>query len=216
MSTGTPLIRRVLLAGGVCLAGLAPPAVVAAQAKLELTPFFTSYYPLTTLTDDFASSFFGPGVSLKQQSAAGLGARLTYWVSPTLAIEAAGSHIWSTPRIFSADTINLGSTLSGRIVTASVRALYRPARTNLFLMGGVGMVNRGGEIWEDIDQPTAFGGVLGFGVRASVTPKLALYVSAEAYLYSTDPDGSDFDDFPESKFQQDIVVSIGVPIALMR
>jgi len=217
VSTGTSLVRTMLLAGGVCSAGLAAPAALRAQAKLELTPFFTSYYPLATLTDDFVASFFGPGVSVKQLSTAGFGGRLTYWVSRTLGIEAEGSYIPSVPRIFSEkDSVNVASTLSGSIVTGSARLLYRPSRTNLFLLGGLGIVNRGGDTWQDIDQPTAFGGVLGFGVRASVTPKLALYVSAEAFLYSTDPDGPDFDDFPESKFQQDILVSIGVPITLMR
>lgn len=199
-------------------AALATAAIVAspaaAQAKLELTPFFTSFYAVANVTSEFAGD---PSVKEKHFPAPGGGGRLTYWISPTLGIEAAGAFTASGTRIVSTDpTATFGASLSGTVTTASGRVLYRPARTNLFLLFGAGAVIRGGDSWDfpTLTETTDFGGIVGFGVRASVTPKLALLVSAEAMIYSLDVDGPDT--FYDSSTQADIYVSIGVPLALMR
>ena len=218
MSTGTSLVRTMLLAGGVCSAGLAAPAALRAQAKLELVPFFASYYALTNVAE-----FTDPGPPVityteRQTSAPGVGARLRYWTSPKLGIEGAVSYSWSGSRFASDETSDVGSSgLPGTLVHASGRVLYRPARTNLHLMVGAGVVSRGGKTWDFdfIDQKTEFAAVLGFGVRATVTPKLALEIGLEADLYQADPDGSD-DGTYEPKFQTDLLVTIGIPFALAR
>jgi hypothetical protein len=80
------------------------------------------------------------------------------------------------------------------------------------------MVKHGGDAW-DFDsntQLTNIGGVVGFGIRAAITPKLALNIGAEAFIYSFDPDESDdtANGFFEQKMQSDLVISIGVPIQL--
>ncbi len=198
--------------------GLAMAALVAgpaeAQAKLELTPFFTSFYAVANVTSEFAGD---PNTKEKHFAAPGGGARLTYWISPTLGIEAAGAFAASGTRIVSTDQGGtFGASLNGTLAAASGRVLYRPARTNLFLLFGAGTVIRGGDTWDfqEFTEKTDFGGIVGFGVRASVTPKLALLVSAEAMIYSLDVDGEQT--FYDSSTQADIYVSIGIPLALMR
>jgi hypothetical protein len=108
---------------GLVLAGVASPA--AAQAKLEFTPFFGSYYGATTITDDVDND--GSGFQLKQIPAASLGAQLTYWFTPTVGIEGAGTYSWSGVRIYSDDPSPFGFSLGGNVLLASGR-MYRPPR----------------------------------------------------------------------------------------
>ncbi len=55
---------------------------------------------------------------------------------------------------------------------------------------------------------TDFGGVIGFGFRANVTPRFRVNFTGESYLYSFNGGGTN------SKFQSDILVSLGIPISL--
>ena len=68
---GKTVVQHVAIAGLV-LAAVAAPA--AAQAKLEFTPFFGSYYGAMTITDDADND--GSGTKLKQIPAASLGGAL--------------------------------------------------------------------------------------------------------------------------------------------
>jgi opacity protein-like surface antigen len=199
--------------GLATIALVAAGAVVPAHAQYvaELTPFFTSYYALANVDEDGA-------ISERQSAAPGVGARLTFWISPTIGIEAAGAFVASGTKFASSDPDdNVGVSLPGTIITASGRLVFRPARTNLYLLAGGVMVNRGGDTWDyvDITKKTNFGGVVGFGARANVTPSFALNVTVEANIYSSDPDGADGLTY-ESKLQSDIYVSIGVPIGFGR
>jgi opacity protein-like surface antigen len=193
----------LVVAGGVT-------APAHAQYIAEFTPFFTSYYALGTLAESGT-------ISERQSAAPGGGARLTIWVSPTIGIEAAGAYVASGTKFTSSDpSVTGGVSLPGNIITANGRLVFRPARTNLYLLVGGGMVKRGGETWDfaDITKKTTFGAVAGFGARANVTPKFALNVTVEGNFYSSDPDGDGTG--YESKFQSDIYVSIGVPFGFGR
>ncbi len=196
----------------VAIAGVTVPAH--AQYVAEFTPFFTSFYPLMDVGD------FDP-VKERQAAAPGAGARLTFWVSPTIGIEAAGAYVSSGTKLTSDDaSVNAGVSLPGYIINGTGRVVFRPARTNLYLLVGGGMVMRGGDTWDpdvtgvDTQSLTNFGGVVGFGARANVTPKFALNVTVESLLYPCDPDGDG--GAYESKFQSDIYVSIGIPIGFGR
>lgn len=218
MSTKWP--SRVSAIGG-CLAmiGLFAPRGAAGQAKFEITPFFASFYALTTMSNDVNGD--GSGVKIEQTSAPTYGGRLSYWVSRTIGIEAAAGYTKSGIRAFSNDTSTGGVSFSvtGSVVTANARMLYRPPRTNLHFIIGGGIVHRGGTFWKDAHtnsgtKVTTPAAILGAGVRASVTPKFALNVSLEANLYSFDPDGPATEN--KSKFQSDVLLSIGVPITLSK
>lgn len=215
---GKTVVQHVAIAG-LLLAAVAAPA--AAQAKLEFTPFFGSYYGAMTITDDADND--GSGTKLKQIPAASLGGQLSYWFTPTLGAEASGTYAWSGVRLFSADLGGAGFSLGGNVLLASGRLLYRPPRSNFHLLGGVGYVSRSGDIWDvlksnfvGLNGLSTISGVLGFGARAAVTPKVALNVGVEAYLYKLDPDTAGTSLFNKTNMQVDVLVKIGVPLALMK
>lgn len=188
-----------------------------AQYVAELTPFFTSFYPLQEIKFDEVGA---ENVTLKHKTGPGVGARLTFWLSGTVGLEAAGAYVWSSPS-FSAQEQGASAdfSLPGTIINGTGRVVFRPARTNLYLLAGGGIVSRGGEAWEgDEAKKTTFAGVAGFGARANVTPKFALNVTVEGTFYSLDPDGSDADGgtFFQPSFQTDLAVSIGIPIGFGR
>ena len=78
----------------------------------------------------------------------------------------------------------LGATSDAHVILASARAVVRPRRQNFYGLAGIGLVTRGGTFWENADQSARVAGVVGFGVRAAVSPQLSLNFTAEAYLYS--------------------------------
>lgn len=191
------------------LASLAMPATASAQGKFVLTPFVGNYYALTKMATDAFQD--GSNFELKQLSAVAFGGRLAIWISPTIGVEAAATFNQSKPQLLSGDSVSF--TFKGNVLLASGRMLYRPARTNLNLIIGGGIVKRGGDAWQGGEKLTAPAIVAGLGVRAAVTPSFALAVNVEGNLYSFDFDGSG----PNGKkMQADIVVSIGVPITLGR
>lgn len=219
--SGKPVVQGVAVVALV-LAGVAAPA--AAQAKLEVMPVFASYYGTMTITDDADNN--GTGTKLKHIPGAGFGGRLTYWFSQTLGAEASGTYAWSGVRIFSDDpTFTASLSLGGNILLATGRVLYRPPRSNFHLLGGLGVVSRSGEFWDfvrdnigggSLEKLSTVSGVLGFGARAAVTPKLALNVEAEAYIYKFDPQSAGAPLFNKTNTQVDVLVTIGVPLALMK
>jgi hypothetical protein len=209
-------VRAALtILGLVAAAGMTAPAH--AQYVAELTPFFTSYYPLTKIDFEGSTSDF----YAKQKIAPGVGARLTFWFSNTVGFEAAGSYVFSSPAVFlPTDAGPATLDLAGTLITGTGRLVFRPSRTNLYLVAGGGIVSRGGDAWESDESETLdFAGVLGIGARANVTPKFAINVLVEGTFYSLDPDGSPEDpsfDFFTSSLQSDITVSIGIPIGFGR
>jgi hypothetical protein len=207
------VVQRTALA--TLFFGVVTVSSAAAQAKLELTPFFTSYYAVSPMTEDLLDD--GSNIKAKQIPGPGLGARLTYWTSGGLGFEAAGSYLWSGIRVYSEEDQGAGFSLSGTLTAFTGRVLYRLPRSNFHLLGGAGMIQRGGDAWEGVDKLSSITGVAGFGVRAAVTPKLALDVKLEGYFYSFKPeDPTSGDVFFPSKFQTDFAVTIGVPLALMK
>ena len=199
----------------VAVAGVTEPAH--AQYVAEFTPFFTSFYPLGKI--DFEGST--DDIFAKQKTSPGMGARLTIWFSNSMGFEAAGSYLFSSPAIYlPTDEGPASLDLSGTIITGTGRLVFRPARTNLYLVAGGGIVSRGGEAWDTADAETLdLAGVVGIGARANVTPKFAINVLLEGTFYSLDPDGSPEDaslNFFTSSLQSDITVSIGIPIGFGR
>ncbi len=208
---GIGVVHRLAAVAMVGGAIALQPAPAVAQAKLEITPFFTSFYAIAKVSE------FTDGYE-RHNPAPGVGGRLTFWVTPTIGIEAAGSYNTSGTSLVSTDANNpFGASFKGNITTVTGRVLYRPARTNLYLFAGAGSVMRGGDTWDffGYNELNDFGGLGGFGVRASVTPKLSLLISAELMFYSLDPDGPDGSDY-DSTTQTDVYVSIGIPIGLMK
>ena len=197
------------------------PATVSAQASVEITPFIGSFYALSSVseqTDVPLPSFGGapPGdIVREQEDGPMLGARVSFPLSGTIRAEGALGFAFSNGRLDQRPRLDpdagFGVSGDGHVYMVSARALIRPRRQNFYGIAGLGLVGRGGEFWEDADQSARLAGVVGFGVRAAVSPRLSLNFSAEAFLYSFSYSSSSVPN-SGSKFQQDIVVSVGIPI----
>lgn len=222
---GGSVSRRVSLPGPVSVAAVLAsfllPSTGAAQAKTEIVPFFASYYALSpygTKIDEFGT---GELFSERMSNAPTIGGRISIAITRAIAIEGQAAYNGSG-RQATSDTGVFGFNLKGHEFMASGRFTYNPRRSNFRLIGGVGFLSRGGDAWNEANFPnftgkfdkSIIGGVVGFGARANLTPHLSLDLDVEAFLFSSDADQGDTTF--KSKFQQDILVAIGIPIKLGR
>ena len=200
----------VVLSCGALIA----PVSAWAQVKLEVAPFFTSYYA-TAFT-----SRNTPDSTERQEAGPGLGLNVTYRFSNIIGIQASAAYVWSgvIPRQPStaAGTFSTLQALPGRLTFGSVRATAQPRRSNYYLAAGMGVVRRSGEAWNvpsltRLTDPTA---TLGFGIRARVTPEWAFNIGVDTHLYFSDMDGPNLN-YYQRRLQRDILVTIGVPFALI-
>ena len=206
----------------VLAASLLTPRAVRAQGKVEFTPFLGSFYALAKMCSDCNND--ASDVRGRLQNSAAFGGRISYWLSRTVGLEAVGMFTPARIELSAQDTTGfaLAASAKGTVLIASARFLYRPARTNLHFIVGAGMVRRGGDTWKFAHdsvgtKTTSPAGVIGIAVRAAVTPKFALLISAEDHLYSFDPMlGPGGNESNGSKLQSDLLISIGVPITLAR
>lgn len=194
------------------LGAAALPGAVAAQQRIELTPFVASYYHLSHLGEGDAGPITGNHFTIDQKNAFAFGGRITLPVGARFAVEGEFAYSMSGVTIEEDDiggnNINGGISQDGSIMYGSLRGVISPKRSNLFLLAGPAIIARGGDAWDGVDETTDFGGVVGFGFRANVTPRFRVNFTAESYLYSFSTEGSD------SKFQADLLVSLGIPISL--
>src|SRR5262249_31771670 len=108
------------------------------------------------------------------------------------------------------------SGLEGRntahVYTATGRIVFRPRRQNFFGLVGGGIVGHGGDFYSSTTSGKTKGaGVAGLGLHSYVTPQFGVDITAEVFLYSTSIVSVNFPT-GQSKFQQDVVVTIGIPI----
>jgi hypothetical protein len=208
---GSPLLALLLLV----------PTVAAAQASVEITPFIGSFYALSSVSEQTnvpLPSFGGapPGdIVREQEDGPMIGARVSFPLTGIIRAEGSFGFAFSNGRLDQRPRLDpdagFGVSANGHVYMLSARALIRPRRQNFYGIAGLGLVGRGGDFWETADQSARVAGVIGFGVRAAVSPRLSLNFSAEAFLYSFSYSSANIPN-SDSKFQQDIVVSVGIPI----
>jgi hypothetical protein len=210
--------RIVALTGIAAIVAAVTPRLARAQGKVELTPYIGSFYALSSMCSDCLGD--GSNLRGRLQNSAVIGGRFSYWISNTMGLEASGAFTPSRIEVSASDTTGfaLAASAKGNVMILSGRLLFRPSRTNLHFIVGGGIVHRGGDLWKQAHdsggvKTTSPAGIIGISVRAAVTPKFALSVTAEDHLYSFNPE-SELGGTPGSKLQSDLVISIGVPIAL--
>lgn len=210
------LVSSVRARTGALLAALTLAAPLALAAQVEFTPFVASFYGLTHLREGDAGPFQGNPFTVDQLNSFALGGRIKLPVGATWAVEGEFTYAMSSLSVTEEDGVQAGIdggiSQNGNILFGSVRGVYTPRRSNLFLLVGPAVVKRGGDAWDGVKSGdiTDFGGVVGVGIRANVTPRFKLNITAESYLYSFDGGSGD------SKLQSDLLVSIGVPIGLSK
>ncbi|HEV8123710.1 MAG TPA: hypothetical protein VGP80_05685 [Gemmatimonadales bacterium] len=226
MTRGNWFVRTSAVLAGLALAGTLTPRSAQAQG-ITFTPYVGSFYGLTKMFDSDVdlAVFGGSGTArftVEQTNTVMFGARIGVPISSTISIEGQAGYLSSDVRLVGKDAIaqglDLSTNLTGNVITGSVRAAYRPRRSNLSLIGGIAAVHHGGDAWDFPvnEKLTNIGGVVGFSLRAAVTPRFALVINAETFVYSFDPDKSNdtSQGFLKKTTQADLVVSIGVPISL--
>jgi hypothetical protein len=195
------------------------PLAASAQVKLEVMPYFTSYYA-TALTAKPA-----PDTTERQEAGPGLGAIVTYRFNNIIGVQGSFTYVFSgiIPKYPPATGLvsNSNQPLPGRISFTTLRATLQPRRSNYFLAAGLGIVQRSGKAWDvpGLDHLSSTVASLGFGIRARVTPSFAFNIGVDGNFYFSDPDGEEqaggVGHYYQRRLQRDVLVSIGVPYALL-
>jgi hypothetical protein len=197
-------IRKLMaLVPGVVTAAIvsttaATPA--AAQGGVELTPWAGIYVPtsnsFSTITDDFSRDVSVIG-----------GARVTFWGTGHLGFEVTGGY---APAKVGGETVNEANT---NLLLANARLLLAltpvTSKVGVFVGGGGSLLTRGRNTFDDDRSSTDLGGTLGLGFRfgGGENSRVGFRLDIEDYLYNGDFGGG-------NDFQNDIVTSLGVSIAL--
>src|SRR3954469_8884715 len=185
-----------LVAATIVATATAPSA--AAQGGVELSPWAGVYIPtsndFSTLTDDFSRDVSVIG-----------GARLTFWGTGHLGFEVTGGY---APAKVGGETVNETNT---NLLLANARLLLAltpvTSSVGVFVGGGGSLLTRGRNTFVDDRSSTDLGGTLGLGFRFGDNSRVGFRLDIEDYLYNGDFGGG-------NDFQNDIVTSLGVSIAL--
>ena len=182
------------------------PARAAAQnggvaSGVNIVPWAGVYMPTRNTLSDVPSAAFKRDVSVIG------GARLTFWGTGNLGIEATGGY---APARVEGETINQIHT---NLAVANVRLLLAlsPVTNSVGFYVGAGpaFLARGKNPLDDDRSRTDIGGTAGAGLRFALgeSGRSAIRVDFEDYLYNGDFGGGD-------KFQNDLVASLGLSIGL--
>jgi len=201
-------MARAALVGGVLLGAQANR--VDAQG-ISFTPSLGVYIPTTELVR--AAS----GEEFKQEMSLTLGGRLGVALSQRLGLEFTGAYAPSDLKITAS---GLGDqSQNANVFTGSGRISYQlvpyTSPVAFVVTGGVGVINRSGEFYANVEKKTDIGGTLGASARFRLGSLLRLQVSAEDYIYKPRAEIPGFGPNDEKKTQNDIHLSIGVGIPLL-
>ncbi len=197
------------MACGSILLGLQVSSVEA--QGLSFTPNIGVYIPTTELVR--AAS----GEEFKQEISLTLGGRLGVALSQRLGLEFTGAYAPSDLKITAS---GLGDqSQNANVFTGSGRISYQlvpyTSPVAFVVTGGVGVINRSGEFYANVENKTDIGGTLGASARFRLGSLLRLQLSAEDYIYKPRAEIPGFGPADEKKTQNDIHLSIGIGIPLL-
>jgi Outer membrane protein beta-barrel domain len=205
---GNTWVARVLLVGGVVLATGAHPLMA---QKISIAPNIGVYIPTTELVK--AAS----GQDFKQEMSITLGGRMGLQLGSRLGLEFTGNYAPGNLKItqsgFSDQTQDANIfTGSGRI---SYQLLPSSSPIGFQITGGVGVINRSGDFYANVQNKTDIAGTLGASARFRLGSLLRLQVSAEDYLYKPKAEIPGFSPSDEKMTQNDVHLSFGLGIPLL-
>ena len=178
---------------------------------LSFTPNIGVYIPTSELVR--AAS----GEEFKQEISLTLGGRLGVSLGQRLGLEFTGAY---APSDLKVSASGLGDqSQNANVFTGSGRISYQlvpyTSPIAFVVTGGVGVINRSGEFYQNVEKKTDIGGTLGASARFRLGSLLRLQVSAEDYIYKPKAEIPGFGPGDETKTQNDIHLSIGVGIPLL-
>jgi len=205
---GTVWMARALLAGGVLVMARVHP--LTAQG-ISFAPNIGVYIPTTELVR--AAS----GEEFKQEMSITLGGRLGVSLSERLGLEFTGAY---APSDLKVSATGLGDqSQNANVFTGSGRVSYQlvpyTSPVAFVVTGGVGVINRSGDFYANVQNKTDVGGTLGASARFRLGSLLRIQVSAEDYIYKPKAEIPGFGPADEKKTQNDIHLSVGIGIPLL-
>ncbi|MBA3893618.1 MAG: outer membrane beta-barrel protein [Gemmatimonadales bacterium] len=186
-----------LLAAATLAVGV--PGTAQAQGGVNLVPWAGAYIPTRNSIGDLDNA-------LERDVSVIGGARLTFWGTGMLGFEATGGY---APAKIGDETINESTNLfaaSGRLLLALSPVTNR---VGFYIGAGPALITRGGNVLNEDRSSTDFGGTAGIGLRFALgeSGRSAIRLDVEDYFYDGDFGGG-------NEFQNDIVASLGLSIAL--
>jgi hypothetical protein len=205
---GNAWVARIFVAGGILLAAEAQPA---AAQRISITPNIGVYVPTAELVK--AAS----GEEFKQEMSLTLGGRLGISLGSRLGLEFTGAYAPSDLKVTASGFGDQSE--DANIFTGSGRISYHiiPSTSpiSFLVTGGVGVINRSGAFYADVEKKTDIGGTLGASAGFRLGSLLRLQVSAEDYIYKPKAEIPGFGPGDEKMTQNDIHLSFGVGIPLL-
>ena len=203
--TSKAAIKSILLLAAALLLVAPAPATAQGDASgvsgVNIVPWAGVYMPTRNRLSDVPSAAFKRDVSVIG------GARLTFWGTGILGLEATGGY---APAKISGETINETNT---NLAVANVRVLLALSPvTNpvgFYLGAGPAFLARGKNPLDNNKSKTDIGATAGAGLRFALgeSGRSAIRLDFEDYLYNGDFGGG-------NKFQNDLVASLGLSIGL--
>ena len=183
------------------LAALALASTAEAQ-RLSLSPTIGVYIPTSELVKA------AEGEEFKQEVALSVGGRLGVTLSPRFGIETSVSYVPSNLRFtFDETETTTDANLLLGTVRASFHAIPMTSPVWLTLNGGASLIRRGGEAYEEAEDRSDIGGVVGATLGFRLGSMLNFYVAAEDYIYGTRVEDADLGE--ESRTQNDVQIAFG-------
>lgn len=223
-------MKKLLCVAALLAITSAAPAA-AQHVMIDINGFGGLYLPTTDVIE-FDTDLIGlPGLeaTAKQKTAAAFGGRITVWVQRAFGVEGGFAYALSDGDVELDGQDICDETFDGDAIVCdanvwfgSLKGLYRfapPAGAiwAIHLGGGVAVIGRGGDAFEDADGTTDIGGVLNVGATFDLTPQVAIRLDAEDYLYSAQFEDSETGiEIGDSKFQNDLLFTGGIAIRLGR
>jgi hypothetical protein len=203
---------------------------------VQLVPFIGSYMPLSKFGSASRPQVGNiPGKNSTYRESIGVlaGLRLRLELNDRLALEGSGAWVrsgWTEKQeVVGANVSSVGFSLPGSVLLFQARGTLKPWRGNTYLAAGVTYRQRGGEAWDEEEVSTFMtstqfrnsnvGAVVGFGVRASASPRVLFDIGADLHLYSVNRVERGFvlagnDPFRNNSMAADVIVTVGIPVHL--
>src|SRR5919106_2839809 len=193
-----------------CVLALGVSAAASAEAqRVSLSPTIGVYIPTSELVKA------ANGEEFKQEIALAVGGRLSLNFTPRLGLVTSVSYVPSNLRFnFNQNETTTDANLLFGTARATVYVIPTTSPVWLNLNGGASLVKRGGEAYENLEDKTDIGGVVGATLGFNLGGFLSFYLAAEDYIYGTTfvEEGT----LEEKRTQNDVQLAVGFGVPLQR
>lgn len=196
-------IKIMTVAGLVSGLTAVGPASAFAQGGVALGLWGGVFSPLGSDID-----LGGVGGQVERNNSFAGGARLTFWGGNILGLEAVAGLSPAKVNVAGATvngTRNLDVFAGGLKLMLGVSPGASPV--GFHIGAGPALIRRSHDVLDESESVTDLGGVIGAGLRFSVSPGLGLRFDAEDYMYNSDFGGNE-------ETRNDLVLSAGLSIQL--